>query len=388
MYPSLNASWVLSDESFFPRVPALSSLRLRAAYGRSGQKPDFRNAITYYSPYAVRVAGQEVGAISFANGGLGDPTLKPERTGETEGGLDLGFLSGRLSAQLTYYTKRTDDALVQVPVAPSVGTVAQRFENLGALRNSGFEYQLTGRLLDTRPLGIELTFGGSTNANKLLNLGAGVAPITFNDGAGAVQQHREGYPAGGYWAVPYTFNDANHDGLIARTELTVGDTNVYFGNPLPRREWQVSPAVTLYGRLRVSALFSHRAGYKVYNLTERYRCVLGNCAAIADPSAPLADQARAIASAVYGTDAGFIEDGSFTKLRELAFTLSATPRIARVVGATGATITVAGRNLWLKSNYTGFDPEITSTPGSNFSSSDFLTVPPARTWTARVNLTF
>jgi TonB-linked SusC/RagA family outer membrane protein len=388
MYPSVNASWVLSDEAFFPHVPALNSLRLRAAYGRSGQKPDFRNAITYYSPYAVRVAGEEVGAISFANGGLGDPTLKPERTGETEAGVDLGFLNGRLSAQLTYYTKRTDDALVQVPVAPSVGTVQQRFQNLGALRNNGFEYQLSGKLLDTRPLGIELTLGGSTNANKLLRLGEGVAPITFNSGAGAVQQHRAGYPAGGYWAVPYTFNDANHDGLIARTELTVGDTTVYLGNPLPRREWQITPAVTLYSRLRVSALFSHRAGYKVYNLTERYRCVLGNCLAIADASASLPDQARAIAAAVYGTDAGFVEDGAFTKLRELSFTLSATPRIARAVGATGASLTVAGRNLWLKSKYTGFDPEITSTPGSNFTSADFLTVPPARTWTARVNLTF
>ncbi|AHG89359.1 TonB-dependent outer membrane protein, SusC/RagA [Gemmatirosa kalamazoonensis] len=387
-YPSVNASWVLSDEPFFPRVPGLSSARVRAAYGRSGQKPDFRNAITYYSPYAVRVSGQEVGAISFANGGLGDPALKPERTGETEAGADLGFLNGRVSAQLTYYTKRTDDALVQLPVAPSVGSVAQRFQNLGSLRNRGFEVQLSGKLLDTRPLGVELTVGGSTNDNELLNLGAGVSPITFNAGAGAVQQHRPGYPAGGYWAVPYTFADANHDGMIARSEVTAGDTTVYLGNPLPRREWQLTPAVTLFQRLRVQALVSHRAGYKVYNLTERYRCVLGNCLAIADPTAPLADQARAIAAAVYGTDAGFVEDGSFTKLRELTFTLSASPRIARMLRTSAASFTVAGRNLWLSSKYTGFDPEITSTPGSNFTSADFLTVPPVRTWTARLNLTF
>jgi hypothetical protein len=176
--------------------------------------------------------------------------------------------------------------------------------------------------------------------------------------------------------------------MIARTEITPGDSTVYLGNPLPRREWQLAPAATLFGRLRVGALLSHRGGYKVYNLTERFRCVLGNCFAVADASAPLADQARAIAAAVYGTDAGFVENGNFTKLRELTFTLLGQGRVARLVGAKDASLTIAGRNLWLKSSYSGFDPEITSTPGNNFTSSDFLTVPPVRMWTARVNLTF
>jgi hypothetical protein len=83
-----------------------------------------------------------------------------------------------------------------------------------------------------------------------------------------------------------------------------------------------------------------------------------------------------------------VENATFTKLRELAFTLIAPESFNRFLGGRGAQLTIAGRNLHTWTKYRGFDPESNSTPGGNFSTLDFLTLPPTRSWTARLSLNF
>lgn len=384
-YPTVNASWVASEEGFFPRNPVLSSLRLRAAYGQSGRQPNFRDAITYLNPAAVRVDNAELPAVTFTQAGVGDPTLKPERTAEQEIGFDAGVWNDRLNLQVTYYSKTTRDLLVQRPLAVSIGGSDTRFENIGRMRNRGFEGQVSGTVVKTDPVSFEVLFGGSYNDNKLVELGKGIAPITLNS---ARQQHRSGYPAGGWWQRPYTYSDKNKDGMIARSEVTLGDTSVYLGNPLPKTELQFQPALTLFRNIRIQALVSRRAGYKTLNNTERFRCAFAqNCRAINDPATPLADQAAAIA-ALLTTDAGYIQDASFTRLREVSVTLAAPKRWAAMARSENLSLTLAGRNLATWTNYKGLDPEVTSTPNQNFSTSDFLTLPPVRYLTARINLSF
>jgi hypothetical protein len=253
------------------------------------------------------------------------------------------------------------------------------------MRNRGWEGQVSGTVVKTDPVAFEVMVGGSYNDNKLVQLGKGIAPITLNS---ARQQHRSGYPAGGWWQRPYTFSDKNNDGMIARSEVTLGDTSVYLGNPLPKTELQFQPALTLFRNIRVQALLSRRAGYKTLNNTDRFRCAFAqNCRAINDPTSPLADQAAAIA-ALLTTDAGYIQDASFTRLREVSVTFAAPKQWAGAARANALSLTLAGRNLATWTNYMGLDPEVTSTPNQNFSTSDFLTLPPVRYLTARLNLTF
>ena len=384
-YPTVNASWVTSEEGFWPQNAVLSSLRLRAAYGQSGRQPNFRDAITYLNPVAVRVDNSELPAVTFTQAGVGDPTLKPERTSEQEFGFDAGLWNDRLNLQLTYYSKTTNDLLVQRPLAVSVGGSDTRFENIGRMQNKGWEGQLSGTLVRTDNATLELVLGGSFNKNELAELGEGIAPIQLNS---ARQQHRSGYPAGGWWQRPYTYDDANNDGIIARSEVTLGDTAVYLGNPLPERELAVQPALTLFKSVRLQALVSHRGGYKTLNNTDRFRCVFAqNCVAINDPTAPLADQAAAIAG-LLTTDAGYIQDASFTRLREVSVTWTTPKRWAAAAKSDNLSLTLAGRNLATWTDYKGLDPEVTSTPNQNFSTSDFLTLPPVRYFTARINLAF
>ena len=385
-YPSVTLSWVVNEEPFFPKTNFFNSLRLRAANGRSGQKPNFRDAITFFNAQTVTVSGTDQAGIVV--GGTGNPNLRPERSRETEIGFDAGFFGERIGLEMTHYNKRTDDLLIAIPLAPSLGLTPTQFQNLGTVTNKGNEYLVTAKILDIDPATFNLTFTSSTNDNIAVSLGKlpsgkDVPPIIVN----TQQQHRKGLPLGSYFQRSVTFNDTNGDGIISRSEITLSDTAVFLGNPLPKVQYAITPELTLMKYFRVSALFDHKGKYKLFNNTRRFRCSFGNCQEAYDPTAPLADQAASIGISL-GTDAGYIEDASFTKLRELAFSIMAPDSWVNAFGGHNMQLTVAGRNLHTWTKYTGFDPEINSTPGANFSTSDFLTLPPTRNWTVRLTTTF
>ena len=390
-YPSLGLSWVLGEEPFFPKSKWVSSLRLRSSYGVSGQKPNFRDAITFYSPVAVAAQTGEVGGITI--GGTGNPDLKPEKSAEYELGFEAGFLNDRATLDFTYYNKTTRDALVARPLPPSLGGSASQFVNLGKVKNDGFEALLNTTVIDTRPARFELGVNGSILHNKLVDLGeingTPIPPIIFGLGANT-QRHTDGFPLGGYWQQPIlSWSDANGDGIIGANEVVVGDSAVYLGSPFPKYEVSITPRLTLFKYVQISGLIDYRGGFKLYNGTEDFRCaVFANCRAINDPTASLFDQARAVADFQYGTKAGYIEDATFWKLRELAVTLDAPERWASRAGVSGLSLTLAGRNLHTWTNYTGFDPEVNEAGQANFTTADFLTQPPVRYYTARVNITW
>ena len=386
-YPSVGASWVISEEPFFPKTDILSSVRLRASNGRSGRQPNFRDAITFFNASTVTVGGSDVPGIAI--GGTGNIGLRPERSVETELGLDAGFFGQRLNVEYTHYNKKTNDVLIAVPLAPSLGLSNSQFQNLGNVRNTGNEFSINANVIDTRPIAFNLVATASTNDNVLLSLGflpgttTNVPPIIIS----TQQRHVAGYALGGYWQRPITFADTNGDGIIARSEIKLGDTAVFLGNPLPRKEYSISPTMTFFNLLRVSALIDHKGDYKLFDQTRRFHCSFGTCPESFDKTQPLADQAAGVSIAL-GTDAGYIENADFTKLRELSFTIIAPQRIAHNFGFQNVDFTIAGRNLKTWTNYKGFDPEINSQAGANFGTSEFLTLPPSRTWTARLNVTF
>ncbi|HSC28440.1 MAG TPA: TonB-dependent receptor, partial [Vicinamibacterales bacterium] len=363
-------------------------------YGQSGQRPGFRNAETFFTAVAVKHEGVDVvGAALGPN--VGNPTLKPERSAEYEVGLDVGFLRDRISLEATYYDKTTEDALIQRNLPPSSGA-ATRFENLGKVTNTGFELMLNAHVFDWQDLQFDLAVAGATNRNRLVRLGAGVDTIFFGLGANNgdfIQRHAEGQPLGGYWQRRILgYEDANADGIIGPEEVELDDAASYLGQPLPTRELSVTPTVTFLRYFRVSGLLNYRGGFKVYNSTAQFRCaVFLNCREANDKSVGLAEQARAMASAranfgLDASDAGYIEDGSFWKLRELSVTALAPRRWANRLGVSDLSLTLSGRNLATWTDYTGFDPEINFNGTSNFSTAEFLTQPLVRYFTARVNI--
>ena len=91
-----------------------------------------------------------------------------------------------------------------------------------------------------------------------------------------------------------------------------------------------------------------------------------------------------------GTQAGYIESTDFVRLSEVSMTWNVPAAAARIFKTGGMSLTLAGRNLGLWTKYSGFDPEVISnlSAGNTFTVTDFLTNPPSRTYTLRVNFNF
>ena len=386
--PKASASWLIRDNQ---GASLLNTFRLRSAYGQSSQQPGVNDARRFYTQAAVRVDGTSESGVSLAN--LGNPDLKPEKSQEVEAGFDAGLFRGRVTLEGTYFYKKTADALVRREIAPSTGGTISQFFNLGRVSNRGFEFRVDTRILDGSALSWDLSLSGSVTRNRLDELGVGVAPITL----GFSQQHVQGFPLGGFWAVPIlSFNDANGDGVIEVGEYTLGDSAVYRGSPIPTRELALNSGVSLLkNRFHIGTQFDYRGGHIVDNATESFRCNGGivYCRGLVDPTAPLSVQAAA-AAATYPdaqgrtTEWGFFEPGWFIKLRELSLTFNAPESWASLMHASRLSLTVSGRNLWTITDYSGIDPEVNGFGQANFSSTDFFSQPQVRYWVLRANLGF
>ena len=399
IYPKVSASWVVSEEPFFPATDVLSSLRLRGAWGQSGNQPGVTDAVRFLRGVAATSPddADAIGVTFIPNlddpntfGGLGNPDLEPERSTEIEVGFEAALWGNRVTMEGTYYDKDTRDALVFRTVAPSLGTVGGRFENIGDTENKGVEFGLTALPVDLDDVSWQFTVSGSFNDNTLIQLGEGVEPFSF----GFEQRHAPGFPLGGYWERPILdFADADGNGILSPDEVTVGDTLAFIDDAIPTTELSFRSSVRLFEVAEVSGLLDYRGGHSLHNNTNEFRCRLGNARVRHDPSVSLADQAACIADAFGGTEGGYIEDASFLKLRELALTLTAPDDLAqRFFGASRLSLTVSGRNLATWTDYTGIDPEINQFgqqfDAAGFAASEFLSQPPVRYFTARLNLGF
>ncbi len=385
VYPKASASWLISEEPFF-HLSAFNTLRLRAAFGASGQQPGTTDARRFFTAVAGKRAG--VGTTGVTFGSLGNPDLKPERSREFEAGIDAGLFRDRVSVELTYYNKLTKDALIERDIAPSLGASRSQFVNLSRIKNRGFEVAINTRIIDKPSIAWDVTLSGSTTKNTIQELGEGVSPIFV----GFYQRHVAGYPAGGFWAPLISFDDANGDGIIDLTEVSLSDSSVFRGSALPTKEASLnSNLAVLGGRVVLGTQFDYRGGHLVDNSLEQFRCFsVQNCRGLYDKTAPLEEQALAQATFLPGggNSVAFLEPGWFIKLRELSLTFEAPDRWARAFRASRLSLTLAGRNLWTITDYTGVDPEVNAFAQDNFASSDFESQAQVRYWTARLNVGF
>jgi TonB-linked SusC/RagA family outer membrane protein len=391
-YPKLAASWVASDEPFFHRPSWLNQFRLRGAYGASGVQPGPTDAREYFD--AQRGIGESGEFTGLVFQSLGNVDLKPERSTELELGFDATLFSNRLNVEITHYNKTSKDALVQRPLPPSLGTGStSRFENLGEVRNTGWEGLITAQLVQREKFSWDITFNGSTNDNKLVSLG-GQPNIVLS----STQQHREGYPLYGWWARGLdSYQDKNGDGIIeynadpAISEIVVSDTAEFLGYSLPRYELAFTNGFEFWKHhLRLGAMIDYKGGYKTYNNTERIRCSSrNNCSGLINPNASLFEQARSVAvrESPAKTVAGFIEDGDFIRFRELNLSFTSPESWAHAFRGQRLTASVAVRNLgilWTK--YTGVDPEAFDTTGD--APSEFQAFGPPTYYVFRISLGF
>lgn len=381
-YPKLDLSYPISDKSFFPKQPYISSLRLRLAYGQSGNQASQTAVLNNYSVSQVTYGGTTSATNSVLVTQLGNPFLKPEKTTEWEGGVDVSFFENeRVHAEVTMYRKFTHDAIISLPLAPSYGQDnLSQYVNLGNVENRGLEVSLTTKLLDTRAVNWDLVLNGTKNTNKLVHK----SPL-LNVAGPLNTQFREGYPLYGYWGAPVeSYADANGDGFLEQNEIKFGSQE-YLGAPYPKGEVTYASNLGLWnGAIRIHANLDQILG-------QTTQLLVGNSGnyhprAAVDRTAPLAQQAAYIQAVVNNN--AYIGTSSSVRLNELSVTYTVPAATARrLLRVSSLAVTLAGRNLALWTNYAGKDPNVdTSGLFGEATQDNSLGTPQPREWALRFTL--
>jgi TonB-linked SusC/RagA family outer membrane protein len=416
VYPKFSLSYVISDEpGARPILDAMhiNSLKLRGAWGQAGRAPTAYSAPQTYTVDKVTL-GANTGSAARTSS-YGNPDLKPEKGEEIELGFEASAFADRLGADFTYYDKTTSDMLQSVSIAPSTGFIGTRLTNLGEVTNKGIELSMFGTPLARRNVTWETRLSVATNRNELVSFGIPGKLLDSPSGQayGTVQQHRPGYPLGGFWVAPplrcgvnvepsNAVPCAHPDGSAMLTAngaaiFPAGDTaRRYIGPSTPTREIGFSNTITLFKYFRLYGLFDYKGGFYIFNLQERNRCQASdNCARTNNPSARFpksaADSILFRELAVYRSSSvspEWIQKGDFIKLREVSLTIDAPRSLFRHVGAQGASLILSGRNLGLWSDYEGTDPEVNSYGGRNFVRVDAYAAPMLRRLSAAISLTY
>lgn len=394
-YPKVSGSWVLSEEDFWG-LDFISSFRLRAAYGESGQQPDAFDALRSFTTRASPTGQATVRPDSPGNSALG-----PERGVEIEAGFDATLFSGRVALDFTYYDQTTKDAIVGRNVAPSTGFTEQRFVNIGQINNRGIEVGLNARVLDMPTFGWDLNVNASTNRNRVEDLGL----ESFLQ-LGWTTRHAEGYPVGSLFAPKVVFAEYEpgsdqinrdtmrcDDGSGGQVECTP-DAWIYQGHPDPNLELSLGSSFNIGERLTVDALVQGKVGQTKYDLQSWWRYAAYQQTRL--NVFPREYDINEVAEAQYGASGEFalwVNEASFVRFRELSVTYQLPDDIVQSIGSSRGSIGLAARNLgmiWTNwQEWPHHDPEVVD-PSNTFTGNrepqEDSGVPPLTSLTLTVRL--
>jgi TonB-linked SusC/RagA family outer membrane protein len=401
--PKVGATWTVSEEKFFdPLTAFIPTLRLRAAYGTTGRSPNPGDALTTLvaAPYAI-VAGASASSGAIP-GNPGNDSLKPERGKEFEAGADFGLIGDRVSGEITYFHKVTNDLIIARPIPPSLGFNNNPLANVGSVLNSGVELSINASAYRSRNFDWDIRAGANTLHNELTDLG-GLPAFNLN---GQINRAMIGQQLGVFTAKKIQSID------VAASKVIVSDTLVPIANYLPTFEWNLSNSFTIRKSLRLTALLDAKRNFSLYNNTEYFRetqlvrsnrrldkTVLSRYEYLRrygddTPGRPAFVTVSGAAATTNDVNEAYIQAGDFVRLREISATYDLP---ANLIGRSlqGSSITFAMQNVKLWTKYEGSDPEVISNSntgtgegGSQFSREDFLTLPNPKKMILRLNLTF
>jgi hypothetical protein len=377
-------------------------MKLRASYGQAGNL----TAIGAYDAFTNLISAPLPGLPGlFIPTQQGNTDLKVERQTETEFGTDMGFLNNRIGLEFTYYNKDVKDLILNRSLAPSTG-FGNQFRNVGDLTNKGFELLLRGVPVQKQNFRWNILATYSQNKNKINGVeGNGVLPFaggfgqvaavngqalgvfysTFfarnSDGSllltssGLPQRERGVQGADGDFTIQ---RDASGQPTGAILSKVIGDPNPDFiASFINEVEWN-----KFSFRLQLDGMF----GFDVFNFTKRVgdRDLYGGLAGY-EPELR-GEVPKGTSSALFAIFENWIEDGTFVKVRELSVSYNITPNIK---GIKNIRFTVAGRNLFTFTDYSGMDPE-TNAAGQSTAvrGFDFVEVPNPRMINIGFNATF
>jgi TonB-linked SusC/RagA family outer membrane protein len=378
-YPKVGLAYALSDHDFWPK-DKIETFKLRAAIGEAGKAPGAFDAVRTWDP----IAGDEA-KPGFSPNQIGNPTLGPERTRETEVGMEASAFAGRFSVDATYFSTVTSDALIQVRYPPSQGFLNRQLENIGEVSNKGLEVKFDAGLIRRA----SVDWRGRINFTNLESEATDLGDEPLIAAGGSFTEVRVGYPVTSLFARKVV----NAGALEAPVRT---DTNVYIGPTWPTRIMGFGSTLTLWDKLTIDGLGEfQRGGYNI-NYVGYQNAIRGNWRPCYDAQRKIIESVRtnnpAAVSSVNALDRvrcgynttqnladAWIEKIDFFRLRYVTLTYRLPTRW--IPGSRGATVSLAGRNLFLSTDYTGLDPESADQADSQVGRREYYTLPQLRSFT-------
>lgn len=411
-FPSGALSWNIHNEEFWPENKIVSSAKLRTSYGITGNQ-----AIGPYQSLA-RISKtffvlNDASVSSVRPTSIANKDLTWETTSQFNAGLDFGLFERRINFSGDYYYKKTEDLLFSVPI-PAFSGYQSRLDNLGAIENAGFEFQLESRNL-VNELQWTTNFNITFNRNKVLELpdGNDIFYASAPSFTGSVQNSilREGESVGAFFGYVYEgvyqegdtfipggafetqpggekYADLNNDSVLDSNDRKV------IGNPNPKFVWGLNNDLSFKG-FYINVFVQAFMGGDMMNLVSyELDRLSGNTNATKlalrrwTPQNTDTDIPRAYAGRVQRISTRFVEDGSFVRLKNLSFGYDFQPEILKKLKISSARIYVSGQNLLTLTKYSGVDPEVAFRSSNTNLGLDFGSYPITTSWTLGVNLGF
>lgn len=444
-YPKASLAWTFTNAlGNTDQTGLLSYGKLRAAYGETGKSPDVYSTITTlnsggfgngWGDFLNATQGGYGGL--FGGGQLGNNNLQPERDKEYEVGADFGFFSQKADAGITYYHQLSTNVILAVPVAPSTG-FSTSLLNGARIRNTGWEVTLNGRPFTGKDWSWDIGLQWAKNNNKILDItgaefyaAGAVSAGTFSGSYGAATKGGTFGMRGEDFArcgispneqvdnlgntvdmSSYCANAPKGAMFIDATGYPVYDfTDRVIADPNP--SWMGSIRTSLrYRKWTFSALVDHKQGGQVWDGTRGALYYFGTHkdtdirgqtrtfgkdyypGPVAGPGAGMAVPidinwfTSLSGSGFTGPASQFVEDGTYTKLREIAVSYSFDqPWVQRTLSFSSIDVRVAGRNLHTWTKYRGVDPE-TNLGGAEvlFQGADYFNNPQTRSIVVSIGL--
>lgn len=419
IFPALSAGWRISQESFMQGVTPVSDLKLRASLGYAGN-----NTIGDYSSIAT------LGFANYTFGGnagtqvtgqapnrVGNSELKWERNRTVDFGVDFGFLKNRITASADYYTKTSQDLLLNIPV-PTASGFGTNLVNIGEVQNKGWELEVTSRNLEGA-FSWNTSLNFSHNENVVKHLGPGDATIEVPNGLDTPSNIlKVGLPMysifvvkqigilsqsdldngaarfGAQTAGDPRYEDYNGDGKIDSNDRQV------VGQPNPKYTWGITNTVRYKG-FDLSALVQGQNGGSIYSTLGRaidrtsvsYKeNALGHVRdrwfSEENPGAGIKGKATGSFGFIRNTD--WLYSSNYYRVRSITLGYD-LGRVISKRAAQGARVYVTAENWFGHDNYYGgLNPDAvnTSNTGTFVSGTDYGGLPLAKSLILGLNLSF
>lgn len=420
-FPSGAVKWNAKNENFLKGCRWLSALELRLSYGRTGNDAlSSFSALQAYTTSTDSYLFDGVQGASFYPVRVASPDLTWEKTDMGNIAIEAGFVRDRIHLTVEAYASRTKDLLLQVKTIQSTG-YSTRFENLGTTTNKGLEFTLQTKNIETRNFGWTTIISATHNSQMVNEIGQeDYVPMITAPSGYMMYGYKAGYPLNSLWGFEYggvfkskeefdrneithtycgqqvynrnnclgrpKYVDQDKDGVISMDDL------VYLGNADPIVYGGVQNDFTIKN-FKISTYLSYSIGGKIYNYSQiymtggtqanQYRMMNDSWHPVRNPDSdlPRAGQSQTILPCSL-----IVHDASFLRIKNV--TLSYRFDINRKF-MKALTVSVSGENLYLFTNYNGFDPDVsTESEDSALRRVDLGAYPKARTIIAGVKINF